>query len=249
PALVTRVAVVQGQDVTPGQELISLRSPALDEALRETRIQLQLNGMRLARRAGDELDREETIVLENERTALQGRLEGLVREAEQLTVTAPMAGHVLELGTGLHPGRWVNPREQLALVGRPEQLAARGYVAEKDLWRVQAHADATFIPEMPTRPAVSLQLDAVSLAGVATLDLSELASTHGGRVAAVEDQQRRLVPKAGAFLAVFKAAASETDPAPERAVRGLIHLRGEAESIAAGAWRQVLKVLVRESGA
>lgn len=249
PALVTNVSVAQGQEVTAGQELIALHSPALDEAVTETRIKLQLNAMRMSRRAGDELDREETIVLENERAALQGRLEGLQREVARLTVTAPIAGHVLELGTGLHPGRWVNPREQIALVGKPDRLAARGYVAEKDLWRVQADAPATFIPEMPTRAAVSLQLADISLAGVDTLDLSELASTHGGRVAAAEDQRRRLVPKSGEFLAVFKAAVNETDPAPERAVRGLIHLRGEAESIAAGAWRQVLKVLVRESGA
>jgi len=249
PAQVMKVSVAQGQEVTAGQELISLRSPALDEALTETRIKLQLNAMRMSRRAGDELDREESIVLENERAALQGRLEGLAREAARLTITAPMAGHVLELGTGLHPGRWVNPREQLALIGKGERLGARGYVAEKDLWRVQADAPATFVPEMPTRPAVSLQLDDISLAGIATLDLSELASNHGGRVPAAEDQQRRLVPKSGEFLAVFKPASTETDPAPERAVRGLIHMRGEAESIAAGAWRQVLKVLVRESGA
>ncbi|WP_306224536.1 HlyD family efflux transporter periplasmic adaptor subunit [Bosea beijingensis] len=249
PALVTRVSVAQGEEVVAGQELISLRSPALEQALTDARIRLQLNSLRMARRAGDELDREETTVLDNERRALLGRIEGLAREAAQLTIAAPIAGRVLEIGTGLHPGRWVNPREQLALVGRPDRLSARGYVAEKDLWRVQPDAPATFIPEMPTRAAVSLQLDDVSLAGVTALDLAELASTHGGRVAATEDQQRRLVPKSGEFLAVFAAAPDETDPAPERAIRGLIHLRGEAESIAAGAWRQVLKVLVRESGA
>jgi putative peptide zinc metalloprotease protein len=160
-----------------------------------------------------------------------------------------MTGRVLEIGTGLHGGRWVNPREQLVLIGKPERLSARGYVAEKDLWRVQPRANATFIPEMPTRHAVALRLEDVSLAGVAALDLAELASPYGGRIAAAEDQQRRLVPKSGEFLAVFKAAPDETGLAPERAVRGLIHLRGEAESIAAAAWRQMLKVLVRESGA
>lgn len=249
PALITGIPVSQGQEVSAGQELIALHSPALEQALAETRIRLELNEMRLSRRAGDELDREETTVLEKERKALRGRLEGLAREAAQLSITAPIAGRVLEIGTGLHSGRWVNPREQLVLIGKPERLSARGYVAEKDLWRVQPDASATFIPEMPTRQAVALQLDDVSLAGVAALDLTELASSHGGRVAAAEDQQRRLVPKSGEFLAVFTAAPDEISPAPERAIRGLVHLRGEAESIAAAAWRQVLKVLVRESGA
>jgi putative peptide zinc metalloprotease protein len=249
PALITGVLAMQGQEVSAGQELITLHSPALEQAMAETRIRLELNGMRLSRRAGDEIDLQETTVLENERRALRGRLEGLAREAAQLTITAPMTGRVLEIGTGLHGGRWVNPREQLVLIGKPERLSARGYVAEKDLWRVQPRANATFIPEMPTRHAVALRLEDVSLAGVAALDLAELASPYGGRIAAAEDQQRRLVPKSGEFLAVFKAAPDETGLAPERAVRGLIHLRGEAESIAAAAWRQMLKVLVRESGA
>ncbi|CEJ13347.1 Peptidase family M50 [bacterium YEK0313] len=247
-ARVERVDVTQGERVAAGQRLMTLRAPALEREIRLAEIKLELTRLRLARGAGDDVDRAETTILQNERTALESRLAGLENERRRLVVTSPMAGVVLELNPSLHAGRWLSVKEMLALVGDPNRLAARGYLAERDLWRVQPGAEARFVPDMPTRPSVVLRLHDVSRAGVAALDLVELASTAGGPVPTRADPQQRQVPTSGQYLSHFRAAGS-VEAGPERAIRGVVHVQGEPESFAAAIWRQILRVLVREAGA
>lgn len=247
-ARVERIDVAQGETVAAGQALMTLSSPALEREIEQTRIRLALTRMRLARGAGDDVDRAETMILKNEYVALESRLVGLDVERRRLVVTSPMAGVVLELNPSLHPGRWLGVKEMLALVGDPGRLAARGYLAEADLWRVRTGAEALFVPDVPTRASVALELRDVSRAGVATIDLAELASTAGGPVPARTDAQQRAVPMSGQYLSHFRAAGA-AGTGPERAIRGIVHVQGEAESFAAAIWRQVLRVLVREAGA
>ena len=247
-ARVEQVDVAQGERVAAGQRLMTLRAPALEREIRQTEIRLELTRLRLARGAGDDVDRAETTILQNERTALESRLAGLETERRRLVVTSPMAGIVLELNPSLHAGRWLGVKDMLALVGDPNRLAARGYLAERDLWRVHPGAEARFVPDMPTRPSVALRLSDVSRAGVAAVDLVELASTAGGPVPTRTDPQQRQVPTSGQYLSHFRAAGP-VEAGPERAIRGVVHVQGEPESFAAAIWRQVLRVLVREAGA
>lgn len=245
-AIVEGIAVTQGQPVKAGQAIMTLASPELERQIEIAETELKLTRMRLARRTDDDIDREETLVLQDEQTALTSRIAGLRREEDRLVVRAPIDGQVLELNPGLHVGRWVSPKETIGLVGDATRASARGYLSEADLWRVTADTRGTFIPEMPTRPAAPVVVENISLAGVASIDLKELSSVYGGHLAATPDKQDRHQPASGQYLIRFSQVGSE--PGPDRVVRGTVLLQGKAESYLSRIWRQVLSVGIRESG-
>ena len=57
-------------------------------------------------------------------------------------VRAPIDGVVMDVARELHPGRWIDARTQLVLVGQPALLEARGYVDGDDLERIREGGQA-----------------------------------------------------------------------------------------------------------
>lgn len=246
PAVVEAVEIRQGQKVKAGDVLIRMTSPDLDRQIEMAETQMKLTRVRLARRTGDEVDREQTLVLQNEETSLTSRIAGLQQERQRLVVRAPMTGRVLELSPGLHRGRWVSPKDMIGLIGDDTETSARGYLAEDDLWRIAAGTPGTFIPEMPSRPAAEVAVTDVSLGGVASVDLKELSSIYGGHVAVSANREGRHLPTTAQYLVRF--AVEHVAQGPDRIVRGTVILRGEPESFLSRAWRRILAVGIRESG-
>ena len=254
PAEVRRVHVGHGDRVAAGAPLVSLASVDVAQDLLLTHLKTEVVAMRLARRTSDSLDREEALVLEKEQAALLQRRDGLLRQKSELNLIAPFAGQVVELLPALHPGRWLNPREAVLVVrGEPETgspaFGVRGTLDERNVWRVKAGARAVFVPDDLNLPRVEMRVASIAQSASAVLDQIELASSHGGRVADRLDQKRQPVP----VTAQFAVRAMPVGPIPEvfaaRSVTGLLVAEGAPESLIARAWRQVLRVLVRESGA
>jgi putative peptide zinc metalloprotease protein len=81
PARVVEVHVAPRQAVAPGDVLLVLESPVLDQAERQARLRLALVDQRLARIAGDDKDRANKAVLERERGLLLRELEGHASQA------------------------------------------------------------------------------------------------------------------------------------------------------------------------
>ena len=100
-----------------------------------------------------------------------------------------------------------------------------------------------FVPEDPQRASVPVELAELSPAGTEELKIPYLASTFGGPVAVEPDKNGRLALRRGFHVALFKAS----DPAPAKVVRGVIHVEGRAESLAVAVWRQLMRVIVRET--
>ncbi len=249
PAEVARVYVAHGTRVEAGAPLVSLRSIDVTEDLLLTRLKSDVVTMRLQRRASDALDREEALVLENDLAALLQRRDGLRRQAAELEMKAPFAGHVIEIADALHTGRWLNPRESVLVIKAEQGAVLRGYLDERDIWRVATGAQAVFVPDEIGLPRVPVHLKSIAQSACAVLDQFELAASHGGRIPDRLDAKRQPVP----VTAQFAVRAEPTGPLPEafaaRTIAGVIIAAGSPESLMARAWRQVLKVLVRESGA
>ena len=247
PARVTALHVAQGASVETGDPIVSLASPDIDNELRLSHTRLRLIRLQLARRGADSIDREASLVLENELAALISRIEGLERERAELVLRAPFSGRIAELEPHLAPGRWVGPGEPLAVVVGGHGLIARGYVAEQDMWRIVPGSKGRFVPDHAQRPALPVAVSAVAASAAAGIEIADLAGTFGGKVAVSGDPASGLVPVNAQFM-VQMATVGEV-PEYELAARGVAVVEGRAESLVARAWRQTLKVLLRESGA
>ncbi|MEL6373754.1 MAG: site-2 protease family protein [Pseudomonadota bacterium] len=244
PARVTEVAVRNGQRVRSGALLAVLEAPALRHEQERNAVQIALLKARLARLAADDKERDQALIITRELQAAQARARGLAREAEQLELRAAFDGVVRDMLPDLHAGRWLDRKTRLLRVVAPQQAHLRGYVAEDDLWKVEANAVGRFIPDDPLAAARDIRLIDVAYAGAKALEEPYLASNYGGPIAVTPDADGVLKPNG----AVYRARFAVEGQAPGRVDRGVVLLRGKPESFAARAWRQVMRVLVRESG-
>ena len=258
PARIAALHVRHGQWVEAGQSLLTLVSGDMDQALLLARTRLRLARLRYSRRAASSGDRERSLILEQEITALVEKIKGLKRERAELDIKAPISGRIVRLNPLLHDGRWIGSAELVAVIGNRGGQIVRGYVSEESMWRISPGATGRFIPEHPSRPTLDVTLSDIGVGAAAAIDVPDLASTHSGRIAVQFDERnKRLVPAAAQYPVVLRtettAAAPGSRPASdsqwELAVRGVVQVEGRPESLAARIWRQVLKVLVRESGA
>lgn len=245
-ARVEAVHVAHGQQVSAGDVLVRLASPDIDSELIAVEIKISALKLRLARAGSDQADRADYRVLVKELDAHLAKRDGLARERSELVVRAPVGGVVLELDPALVAGRWVARNDAIGLVGGRQTHVAKGYIAESDINRVGPGSQGYFLPDDPRIGRIALRLKSIAEVGATTIDIPELASVFGGRVDAEFDNQQRVIPVSAHYhVELVPDGAIER---PSQVLRGIVRLDGIAESFAARGWRQVARVLQRESG-
>lgn len=247
PARVEKVHVKSGDVVEKGAVLVQMWSPDIDSEMARTEISLEGNRSRLARTMSDLRDKEQRLVLLHEFDALQTRLSGLEKEKEQLVIRAPVAGKVLELDPKLHAGRWISAATMIAVIGAQKSFTVRGYAEEQDVVRLKEGSEGDFIPDDIMRPTYPLKVSAIAQSGTSFIEIAALASEYGGRIGVHADKSGELVPVQSQFL-LEMTALDAADGLYEQEVRGVARLSGSPRSFAGRMWRQIARVLVRESG-
>lgn len=246
-ARITAVLVKQGDRVHKGATLVTFDASDIEDELRRSRIELEIAMLQYGRRISDAVDKEGSLVLQSRIDSLTAKIAGLEQERSDLKAIAPFDGKVVDFNSDVQPGRWIAPNEQIAVISGGARLVARGYVAESDVGRLSLGASATFIPEHPSRPRIAMHIAGIGTAGVSAIDLADLASIHGGRVAVAPDDHRRLVPASAQYY--VELAATQPGADSDLSVRGVAIAMGKPESLLARAWQRALSVLLRESGA
>lgn len=246
PARIVAIHAVPNQRVATGDLIIELEAPRLQHQIRLTETKIGLLEARLQRRIADRRDRQDSISMVQELATLVERRAGFEREREQLRIRAPANGRLAELALDLHVGRWIGRDTELGLVVADGPAIVRGYLRQDDLWRVAADTTGQFSFDDPRRAGEPVTVASIDVSGIAAIDILSLASTYGGPVAVREDRERGLVPTDGIYQISMHMAAGALPL--DHVMRGHVLLAGKSESIVAAGVRQVLKVLIRESG-
>lgn len=246
PARIVSVGAERYASVHQGDLLLTLDRPDLDSAIAKTRAERDLVGKRLAQMTANRDDLSESLVLRKQWASLTTELDGLGRQRHELELRAPIDGTVLQTALNLHAGRWVNGNEVLLLLSAGRRMVVRGYVHGTDVARLVPASIGRFIPDDLTFPAFEVQLDSVSRVTARRIDIAELTSLSGGRIAVRPESETELVPVASQYPVDFQPLGLLRLPA--QVVRGVVAVDGSAESLALGIWRQVAKVVLLESG-
>ena len=244
--MIKDVAVHSGDAVQKGDVLARLASPELDSAIQSSSIEVELYKARMSRTAGDQSDKSQLLILSGQLDSQIAKRDGLQNERDQLTVRAPISGTIATLAPHLQNGQWLAKNELIAVMTGGKQLVVRGYIAESHLSRVKEGMTGRFVPDDLTLRAALVTVHKLSLAGATTIDISELASVYGGRVSVEPDAAQRLAPVEAQYLAEF--SLEPTAYSTRQTLRGVVQLNGARESFIFAMWRQVAKVLIRESG-
>lgn len=230
-----------------GDELAMIESPELEHEIDLARMQLELAERRLARIGTNRSLRTERGVLEGERDKLHSQLLGLLKRKQQLTLRLPFDAEVIDIDPEMHNGRWVSTTEMIATVFSGSGWVVRGYVAEDDASRLSEGAEGVFVPTDISRPTLKVTVSGIGVTAVDRLEIAQLASVHGGAIAATKDARGNLVPNAAQHAVV--ATLQDTSSIYRQEVSGFLVMDGEPESILSRVWRQVTRVLIRELSA
>ena len=248
--VVVERGAAQGDRIEAGGLILAMASPELDHEIRLAKLRRDLVTRRLARTAGDRVDRASLLVLEQSLASLKSKVAGLEKERAELRVTAPAGGTIVEMPPDLHAGRWLARNELLARLAANEACTVRGYVSEADVARIDLTTIARFVPENTWAASHAVRLEQVAVVGTRAMDLIELSSHYGGSIAARSvvrpGEPRSQVPVSGQFLLSGEAVARAC--AVAQSGRGMLHVSARPESLAARLWRRILQVAVRESG-
>ncbi|MGP0172273.1 HlyD family efflux transporter periplasmic adaptor subunit [Pseudomonas sp. NCHU5208] len=239
------VHVQDGQSVAAGDLLLELDSPDLDSRQAIVRREIDILQLQLRRLSARSETAADAGVLEQRLAEAVAEYRGLAAQRERLQLRAPQAGVVRDLQRDLSVDRWLHPAEPLARIVEPG-LRLRGYLAEENLWRVEAGSSGRFIADDPARPAMPVRLDEVNPTAAAYLELEALSSDHGGPIAVRRDAQHRAEPVQAQYGT--RLTLLEDDIHPDHPLRGVVLLEGERQSLLGAAWRRIAALGVRESG-
>jgi putative peptide zinc metalloprotease protein len=225
--------------------IIELSSPDLERQLEQARLQMELTTQRLNRIAGDQTDLSSRVVLEGQLARNKASIDALEADIERLSVKAPIAGVLRDVDHELRAGDWLDDVTPLARLVSKTRVMARGYVNEEQVWRLDVGSEAVFVPEDPLLGRFRGTVTEIEPAGSRTIEVAYLASVFGGAVPSDRSPDGEIRPRGGRNMVRVALA----DAYPDRVVRGTLHLTGRRESFASAVWRQLLKVIIRESSA
>lgn len=241
PAELTYVSSVAGLRVSAGDVLFAARSPELERQLQKARLIEAKLVVQQRRLHASDREREHHVVLEMQLSETRERIAGLQRLAEQLRITAPFDGYLVDVDPGLSPGVWIGPKHQLGRVVSLKSSVARALIAEEDAGRIAPGAVGTFIPDDPSQPRLEMVLDTVAKSSDGRMPDDVLASKFGGPV--VTDEQHAEHRTRHGWV---EARLSSTTRHPGQLQRGIIKVDADRLSPAWLVWQKIGKVLARE---
>ncbi|AUN33974.1 hemolysin D (plasmid) [Niveispirillum cyanobacteriorum] len=235
-----------GQIVEAGTPLFQLSDPDLDHRLASVerelaRLRWQNSFLVLDRASGASLR-----IVREDYAAAQQKHAALLLEKERLTIRAPFDGLVADIPTPLLPGEWVSGGEWLGTVTASGPALIEAFVDEHDLERLAIGNEAAFIAEAGGWDSVPLRLTTLATTATTRLqNVPELASTHGGGIAALNDAHHGPVPEKAVYRVLLTATEGHGLP---MTLRGEVHIDGDRQSLALRLLTRAIAVLRRESG-
>ncbi len=243
---IAEVRVRPGQSVKMNEVLLRLDSPELQnetEVTEKKRLFFQLHVERTASNPDDLADMHVSL---QQLASQSSKLSGLLKRQQNLVLRAPMSGRVTDVADSLQVGRWIDRKLSVAFIVNPQAAQVEGLVTETELGRLAVGQTAWFYPDDAGIAPVQSEVVNIQDADVKVLDVPYLASAHGGDIAVRANEKKELVPESAVYR--VRLATRGDQASPGKVLRGVVHVRGQARSLARRAYDVVAAVLIRESG-
>lgn len=245
-ARIVSISVVDGQEADKNAPLIRLVSPDIDYKLTRARSEIEITQWQMNARGVDPSLLARSRVSEREYQAAVGEHKALMDQKRRLDVTAPIAGRIVDVAENLKPGQWLPAKARLLSIMDPAKTVVEAFVDESDMDRIAAGDSATFHAEGDDRVSVTLRVAEIARSSTRSFREPYLASPNGGPIGARAGKNNEFIPDRAFYRVTLVPVQTELPPA--QIVRGTVTLQGTRMSIAAGVWRTVLGVVVREAG-
>ncbi|MBF0134778.1 MAG: HlyD family efflux transporter periplasmic adaptor subunit [Magnetococcus sp. DMHC-1] len=247
PARLDAWEVTKGETVQQGRILARLSSPDLTHKIKQTQTEITLLRQQLSLHSVqiDLLDQRRDI-----RQKLSSRLaeqQGLLRQREQLTLTAPTDGLVVHRLEHLHPGDWIGMTEPLLELANFQRWVIEAYVEETRRDLVLFGGEGEFFPEMGDLPTLRARVTRIESTNTKQLHHPWLGSHLGGEIPAKANAQGEAIPLTALYLVQLEPYLTPAH-GMLHILRGTVHLTGQPLSILDSMYRSARSLVIRESG-
>ena len=246
-AQVQSLPVAHGAPIAAGAPVLTLQLPELTGREQALNVRLEQQRWQAASSGFDEEMRKRWKVAAQNLVTTQAEWQGLQAERSQFLPRAPYAGRFYWTDPDLAVGQWVGKREALGvLVAENSNWRVETWLNEDEVARVQVGQLASFLPDSATGVSLALRVAAIDRDAARILPRQELASALGGHIV-TREKNGQLMPE----RAVYRVALDVQEmPAEMQAMswRGRLTIHSESASPGARYLRQILTVLVSESG-
>ena len=246
PSKIKNILVNKDDVVEKGQELIELYSPDLDREIFSIRRKIQLTKTKINRLSKSAGNMDQFLTLQQSLIALQTELTGLSRVKNKLILKAPIKGKIKDF-YNLSEGMWVSNFDQLLGIVHYGTGKVKGFIKEEQIERFLKKNPAVFIPNDGIHDKVYLVSESLDLSAISNLPYISLSSVHDGPVAirnstGGEFQYR---PETAHYIAEFELAKKSEI---QFELPGYVHIQGSRYSPFANVIKNVIAIIVRESG-
>ncbi|WP_447971266.1 HlyD family efflux transporter periplasmic adaptor subunit [Nitrospira sp. M1] len=244
PGRLLHTTMQNGQAVTHGELLANVESPQLEHDILQTRQQLTALQLRLKRLTSHTDHIADKAVVIEELKTRRSELEGLLERQEQLAITSPFSGIVMDVQTSLHSDRWIDESLPLARVIDPTRAELLALAPEHDLARLAVGQEARFIPDDPMRSIRHAHIREIREVDEDTLIIPYLASVFGGNIAVREDADGNLHPE----TAIYRVTLVPTNKhvLDHQVIKGMLHISGQPKSLLTRVGDTIIPVLLKE---
>lgn len=232
--------------VSKDEVLLELDSPEGAHRLRLAQIAENTMRRKLEQQVIGESLVEQGDVIKRQWEEAAYQVQGLEEQNQRLVLRAPFDGKIVLRADDLLPGAWVTERERLLVVANPAGTSIEVFVSEKDIDRLHLGDLARFVPDGIEHGRKHCHITEIDRVYIASVDEHGLSSTYGGLIATRPDKNGQHVPVAP----TFRVRLGQCSPAAAATQRltGVAHLEADGRSIVGDTLRQVMAVIIRESG-
>ncbi len=244
---IREVAVSLGDAVTEGQILLILDSPDLDHQLKAVAEKIDLAKALLKRKASNIEYLQDSPVLLRRLTSLKEEQQGLINQQNKLNLKAPFPGVVTSIDPMIHPGAWLQPRDDLLKLVDQSSTYVEAYVDETELNRLSINNSGRFYSDDLTIASSQWQIEEIDRVGSSVLESPYLSAEFGGPIAVNRNLQGEAVPPKGLYRLILKPENFELTSFP-RVLTGSMSVEASGEALVIPIWKNLWSVIIRESG-
>ncbi|WP_108062319.1 HlyD family efflux transporter periplasmic adaptor subunit [Poseidonibacter lekithochrous] len=244
-AKIKEIYIKNGQKVKKGDLLVTMESLENTFSIKQVEKEIEFLQLELSKTASTKNKLDNQLILQEKLNRKIRKKEGLIKIKDSLNLKANFDGIVYKNDV-FHNNQWVNPKEAMLTLYDPSSIKLTAFCDENDLPNIKSDSNALFIINSGDYSPLNAKVIDVSNISLPYIDFPELTSDFDGEIAVRQDNEKRLVSE----KAYYKIEAKLVDFNGEYKIRkdGVLIVDGETTSILVKFSKQVLSILIRESG-
>lgn len=236
-----------GKEFKKGDIMFKFSSSYLENNIQKAEIRIKIWNQLAQRIAASQRDLlESPLVLKNlakEKSVLRGMKE----QRELLTVRAPVDGKVVYYNDTLTQGAWLNQTVPLLALNDVKNGRLTAVLDERSYARLKVGAEGRFYPDNPQYGPFDVYVEEIDSTHMQVLSDPYFGSPFGGKVAAILDQNKNLIPQDAVYKVYLRPLGGEVE-VPQKVMVGTAKIRGKRRSFIRWLYDSSASILIKESG-